>query len=47
MADFNQDHIKHFRFKELFNELGWDFPQQQQPYSVDAHGCQQPRVECR
>ncbi|MEO8118311.1 MAG: hypothetical protein ABI606_03180 [Rhodoferax sp.] len=34
MADFNQDHIKNFRFKELFNELGWDLPQQQQPYSV-------------
>ncbi len=32
--DFNQDHIKHFRFKELFNELGWDLPLQQQPYSV-------------
>ena len=36
MADFNQDHIKHFRFKELFNELGWDLPQQQQPYSVSV-----------
>lgn len=34
MPDFNQDHIKHFRFKELFNELGWDLPQQQQPYTV-------------
>lgn len=36
MADFNQDHIKHFRFKQLFNELGWDLPQQQQPYSVSV-----------
>ena len=34
MPNFNQDHIKHFRFKALFNELGWDLPQQQQPYSV-------------
>jgi len=34
MADFNQAHIKHFRFKQLFNELGWDLPQQQQPYAV-------------
>lgn len=34
MADFNQDHIQHFRFKQLFNELGWDLPQQQQPYAV-------------
>ena len=34
MADFNQEHIKQFRFKQLFNELGWDLPQQQQPYSV-------------
>lgn len=31
---FNQDHLKHFRFKQLFNELGWDAPAQQQPYSV-------------
>ena len=34
MPVFNQDHLKHFRFKPLFNELGWDFPPQQQPYSV-------------
>lgn len=34
MPDFNQDHIKQFRFTELFNELGWELPQQQQPYSV-------------
>jgi len=34
MVDFNQDHIKQFRFKQLFNELGWDLPAQQQPYSV-------------
>ena len=31
---FNQDHLKHFRFKHLFNELGWDAPAQQQPFSV-------------
>jgi hypothetical protein len=31
---FNQDHLNHFRFKHLFNELGWDAPAQQQPYSV-------------
>jgi len=34
MAEFNQDHIKNYRFKELFNELGWDLPQLQQPYAV-------------
>jgi len=34
MTDFNQEHIKQFRFKQLFNELGWDLPAQQQPYSV-------------
>ncbi len=31
---FNQDHIKRFQFKQLFNELGWDLPAQQQPFSV-------------
>lgn len=31
---FNQEHLKHFRFKSLFNELGWDLPAQQQPYGV-------------
>lgn len=31
---FNQDHLKHFRFKHLFNELGWDAPAQQQPFGV-------------
>jgi hypothetical protein len=31
---FNQDHIKRFQFKQLFNELGWDLPTQQQPFSV-------------
>ena len=30
MSTFNQDHIKQFRFKQLFNELGWDLPAQQQ-----------------
>ena len=34
MPVFNQDHLKQFRFKHLFNELGWDLPAQQQPYSV-------------
>jgi hypothetical protein len=34
MSVFNQEHLKHYRFKHLFNELGWDAPAQQQPYSV-------------
>jgi hypothetical protein len=34
MPTFNQEHIKNYRFKQLFNELGWDAPAQQQPYSV-------------
>ncbi|MGB4927982.1 MAG: DNA methyltransferase [Giesbergeria sp.] len=34
MPVFNQEHLKHYRFKQLFNELGWDLPAQQQPYSV-------------
>lgn len=34
MPVFNQEHLKQFRFKELFNDLGWDLPVQQQPYSV-------------
>ncbi len=34
MADFSLDHLKHFRFKQLFNELGWELPAQQQPYVV-------------
>ncbi|MDI9334006.1 MAG: Eco57I restriction-modification methylase domain-containing protein [Cytophagales bacterium] len=34
MHSFNQEHIKQFRFKELFNELGWDRPAQQQPFSI-------------
>ena len=34
MANFNLEHLKQFRFKQLFNELGWDLPAQQQPYSV-------------
>ena len=32
--EFNLDHLKHFRFKQLFNELGWELPAQQQPYTV-------------
>lgn len=31
---FNQEHLKQFRFKQLFNGLGWDLPAQQQPFSV-------------
>lgn len=34
MADFNLKHLQEFRFRELFNELGWDQPAQQQPYTV-------------
>lgn len=34
MTLFNQEHLKNFRFKELFNDLGWDLPSQQQPFSV-------------
>jgi hypothetical protein len=34
MPAFNQEHLKNYRFKHLFNELGWDAPAQQQPYSV-------------
>jgi hypothetical protein len=34
MADFNLEHLKQFRFKQLFNELGWELPAQQQPYAV-------------
>ena len=34
MPLFNQEHLKQFRFKPLFNELGWDLPTQRQPYSV-------------
>ncbi len=34
MADFNLEHLKQFRFKQLFNELGWELPAQQQPYSL-------------
>lgn len=36
MADFNLEHLKQFRFIQLFNELGWELPAQQQPYSVAA-----------
>ena len=32
--DINLELLKQFRFKELFNELGWDRPVQQQPSSV-------------
>ena len=35
MAAFNLEHVKQFRFKQLFvDDLGWDRPAQQQPYSV-------------
>ena len=36
MTDFNLDHIQHFRFAALFNELGWDRPAQQAPYAIDV-----------
>ncbi len=32
---FNQEHLKNFRFKQLFvTDLGWDLPSQQQPYTI-------------
>ena len=34
MPTFSQEHLQHHRFKQLFNELGWDAPAQQQPYSI-------------
>ena len=35
MAEFNLEHVKQFRFKQLFvDDLGWDRPAQQQPYSL-------------
>ena len=34
MPVFNPEHLKLYRFKHLFNELGWEAPEQQQPYSV-------------
>lgn len=34
MPVFNQENLKQFRFKEIFNELGWELPPQQQPYTV-------------
>jgi hypothetical protein len=34
MPVFNPEHLKQFRFKELFNELGWNLPTQQQPFSI-------------
>ena len=35
MADFNLEHIKQFRFTQLFvDDLGWDRPAQQQPYTI-------------
>lgn len=34
MADFNLEHLKQFHFKQVFNELGWEQPAQQQPYTV-------------
>ena len=34
-AAFNLEHVKQFRFRQLFvDDLGWDRPAQQQPYSV-------------
>ena len=35
MADFNLEHVKQFRFKQLFvDDLGWDRHAQQQPYNL-------------
>jgi hypothetical protein len=35
MPVFNQEHLKNFRFKQLFvTDLGWDLPSQQQPYTI-------------
>jgi hypothetical protein len=35
MPVFNQEHLKNFRFKQLFvTDLGWDLPPQQQPYTI-------------
>ena len=34
MTDFNLLHLTSFQFPKLFNELGWDNPAQQQPYTV-------------
>ncbi|MHB1992034.1 Eco57I restriction-modification methylase domain-containing protein [Metallibacterium scheffleri] len=36
-AEF-QRHLTAFDFQRLFNELGWDRPVQQQPYTVDVGG---------
>lgn len=35
MADFNLEHVRQFDFTQLFvDDLGWDRPAQQQPYSL-------------
>ena len=35
MADFNLEHVRQFRFTQLFvDDLGWDRPAQQQPYTL-------------
>ena len=35
MPDLNLEHVKHFRFTQLFvDDLGWDRPAQQQPYNI-------------
>ena len=35
MADFDLEHLRQFRFTQLFaDDLGWDRPAQQKPYSV-------------
>ena len=35
MADFNIEHVRRFDFTQLFvDDLGWDRPAQQQPYSL-------------
>ena len=37
MTDFNLEHVRQFRFTPLFvDDLGWDRPAQQQPYSLSV-----------
>ncbi|MEM5364830.1 DNA methyltransferase [Paraburkholderia azotifigens] len=35
MTDFDIDYLRTFRFGDLFNELGWEYPAQQQPYILE------------
>ena len=39
MRDLNPEHIRQFRFRQLFvDDLGWDRPAQPYPYSVEVGG---------